>query len=142
MLDPSLVQYCKNDIRDLTGFSRTEFVSADLGRFVMRAHPDAGCVNDMGTVHGGFLLALTDMAAAGAADTYGKANSTMSVSANFLRPVDVDVDYFDIEANVVHAGRRTIVVEVSMVRPDGKQAFKATCTMAVLGDELLPQSWA
>ncbi len=141
MLDQSIVEYCKNDIRNLTGFERTEFVSVELGRFVMRAHPDKGCVNDLGTVHGGFLLALADMAAAGAADSYGKSSATMTVSANFLRSVDVNVDYFEVEAQVVHAGRRTMVVEVAMTRPDGKQAFKATCTMAVLGEELLPQTW-
>lgn len=141
MLDDFIVQYCKNDIRDLKGFDRTECISVELGHFVMRAHPDRGCVNDLGTVHGGFLLALADMAAAGAADSYGKSNATMTVSANFLRSVDVGVDYFDIEATAVHVGRRTMVIEVVMTRPDGKMAFKATYTMAVLGDELLPQTW-
>lgn len=141
MLDEFIVNYCKNDIRDLSGFDRTECISVELGHFVMRAYPDQGCVNDLGTVHGGFLLALADMAAAGAADSYGKANATMTVSANFLRSVDVNVDYFDIDATVVHAGRRTLVVEVTMTRPDGKVAFKSTYTMAVVGEELLPQSW-
>ena len=141
MLDDFIVQYCKNDIRDLKGFDRTECISVELGHFVVRAHPDRGCVNDLGTVHGGFLLALADMAAAGAADSYGKSNATMTVSANFFRSVDVGVDYFDIEATAVHVGRRTMVIEVVMTRPDGKIAFKATHTMAVLGDELLPQTW-
>ena len=141
MLDEAIVAYCKNDIRDLSGFDKTTFVSVELGHFKMRAHPDRGCVNDMGTVHGGFMLALADMAAAGAADSYGKSNATMTVSANFLRSVDVDVDYFDVEAKAVHAGSRTIVIEVVASRPDGKAAFKATYTMAVLGDTLLPQTW-
>ena len=82
MLDDFIVQYCKNDLRDLSGFDRTECISVELGHFVARAYPDHGCVNDLGTVHGGFLLALADMAAAGAADSYGKANATrMSLQA-------------------------------------------------------------
>ncbi len=141
MLDEAIASYCKNNIRELSGFDAIEFVAVDLGLFKMRAHPCPGCVNDLGTVHGGFMLALADMAAAGAADTYGKASATMTVSANFLRGVGGDVPYFDMEARVLHAGRRTLVVEVQASRPEGTLAFKATYTMAIVGEELLPQTW-
>ena len=36
----------------------------------MRAYPGADCANEYDNVHGGFLLALADEAASGAADTY------------------------------------------------------------------------
>ena len=86
MLDPRIYAYCEEDITNISGFDRSELVSAEEGRFVMHAHPGPDCGNNIGTVHGGFLLALADTAGTGAIDTLGRENATMSVNSNFLRP--------------------------------------------------------
>ena len=86
MLDERIIESCKSHIRNLRGFDRSEFVSVEKGRFEMRAYPGADCANEYDNVHGGFLLALADEAASGAADTYGYDNATMTVSANFFVP--------------------------------------------------------
>ncbi len=131
MLEPAVLAFCKSDVADIRGFDRTEFVLAEKGRFVMRAYPALDCGNNIGTVHGGFLLALADMAGTGVADTYGYQNTTMSLSGNFLRPARVDDEFLDVVATAVHAGKRTVVSDVVVSRPDGEVVFKATCTVAM-----------
>lgn len=86
MLDPRIRAYCQEDITDIGGFERSELVEVEEGRFVMKAYPGPDCGNNIGTVHGGFLLALADTAGTGAVDTLGCENATMSLSSNFLRP--------------------------------------------------------
>lgn len=131
MLDPKLLQYCKEDILDIRGFDRSEFVAAREGYFEFRAYPGPDCANNIGTVHGGFLLALADIAGAGVVDTLGRENTTMSVNASFLRPARIDDEYLLVVGTVLRAGRRTAVTEVTITRPDGELAFKATCTIAI-----------
>lgn len=86
MLDERIIESCKSHIRNLRGFDRSEFVSVEKGRFEMRAYPGADCANEYDNVHGGFLLALADEAASGAADTYGYDNATMTVWRTFFVP--------------------------------------------------------
>ena len=134
MLSDKVVDYCKTDLVNIGGFDRLEFVSAERGHFVMRAHPSEACVNNQGTVHGGYLLALVDMAGSGVADTLGYENVTMSLSANFLRPGRITDEYLQVEGVAVHAGRRTTVSEVTITRPCGEVVLKATATMAMFAD--------
>lgn len=131
MLDERIIKSCKSHIRNLRGFDRSEFVSVEKGRFEMRAYPGEDCANEYDNVHGGFLLALADEAASGAADTYGYDNATMTVSANFLRPARISDEYLSVVASVSHAGKRTVVAEVVISRPNGEVVFKSTYTMAV-----------
>ena len=131
MLDPVVLDFCKSDVADIGGFERAEFVSAEEGRFELRAYPGPDSANNIGTVHGGFLLALADIAGTGVADTYGFKNTTMALSANFIRPGLVDDEYLDVVGTVVHKGRRSVVSDVLITRPDGKVVLKATCTVAL-----------
>lgn len=132
MLDPVVLDFCKSDVADVGGFERSEFVSAEEGRFALRAYPGPDSANNIGTVHGGYLLALADMAGTGVADTYGIKNTTMSLTANFIRPGSIDDAYLDVVGTVVHKGRRSVVSDVVITRPDGKVVLKATCTVALL----------
>lgn len=134
MLSEKIIDYCRDDVCDIRGFERCEFVSAERGRFEMRAHPGPDCGNNVGTVHGGFLLALADMAGSGVADTCGFENVTMSMTSNFLRPARIDDAFLRVVGTAVHAGRRSVVSEVVISRPNGEVAFKATCTMAMFAD--------
>ena len=65
MLDPLVLDFCKSDVADIGGLERSEFICAEEGRFEMRAYPGPDSANNIGTVHGGFLLALADMAGTG-----------------------------------------------------------------------------
>ena len=86
-----------------------------------------------GSLHGGYFMALADGIGAAAAAYHlpeGAGTSTIESKTNFFRGVgDGEVT---ISARVVHAGRRTIVVDTDVVRADGKLASRTTQTQAVL----------
>lgn len=136
-MDDAIRKACVDSIHDVRGFDRTECVEVAEGHFVMRAYPGEDCSNEYGNAHGGWLLCLADMAASGAATTYGRDNVTMACGANFLRPVRADDPYVTVTADVVHIGRRTAVVDVTVVRPDGELSFKSTYTLAVFQTSVL-----
>lgn len=131
MLDSKIRAYCEEDITDIRGFDRSELVSVEEGRFVMRAYPGPDCGNNIGTVHGGFLLALADTAGPGAIDTLGRENATMSLNSNFLRPAYATDEYLEVTGAVLKRGKRAVVAEVEITRPNGELCMKATVTSAL-----------
>lgn len=84
--DPKILAYLEDDVVDIRGFDRCELREAHEGKFVLRAYPALDCANNVGSVHGGFLLALVDVVGTATVDTLGVENVTMSVNANYLRP--------------------------------------------------------
>lgn len=130
MLDERIVLQCKKNLLDIRGFDRTQFVSAERGSFVCRGIPGPDCANNMGNVHGGFLMMIADQAATCAAETHGFDNVTMAMTTNFLRPAHADDAYIEFTASTMHAGRRSIVVEVVARRPDGEIVMCSTYTQA------------
>lgn len=126
MIDPIIKAYCEEDVVDIRGFDRNELVDLDEGRFVMRAYPGPDCGNNIGTVHGGYLAALIDIAGTGAIDSLGRENATTSINTSFLRPALVDDEYIEVTGTVLRAGRRTAVSEVEIRRPNGDLVTKAT----------------
>jgi len=106
-------------------------------KVVLRAYPGLDCGNNIGTIHGGFLLALVDIVGTGAVDTLGRENATLSLSANYLRPVRVDDEYIDVIGTILKSGKRMVVSEVEIRRPDGELAVKATVNVAVTGNNII-----
>ncbi len=137
MLHPKILSYCQDDVVDIRGFDRCELHEVQEGRFVLRAYPGPDCGNNIGTVHGGFLLALVDIAGTGAVDTLGRENATLSLTANYLRPVQISDEYIDVIGTVLKSGRRMVVAEVEIRRPEGELALKATVNVAVTGNNII-----
>ncbi len=137
MLHPKILSYCQDDVVDIRGFDRCELHEVQEGRFVLRAYPGPDCGNNIGTVHGGFLLALVDIAGTGAVDTLGRENATLSLTANYLRPVQVSDEYIDVIGTVLKSGRRMVVAEVEIRRPEGELALKAVVNVAVTGNNII-----
>lgn len=131
MLDSVIMKYLEEDVCDIKGFDRSLLISADEGKFIMKVIPGEDCANNVGTIHGGFLLAVADIAASGACDTFGKECSSINFNANFMRPCLVSDEYLMVTGTVLKYGRKIAVVEVEIVRPNGKVAFKGTSTLAV-----------
>lgn len=136
MLSETIMKYLEDDVCDIRGFDRSELVSAEKGHFVMRVVPGEDCANNVGTVHGGFLLAVADIAASGACDTFGRECSSINFNANFMRPCFASDKYLTVTGTVVKCGRTIAVVEVEITRPDGKVAFMGTSTLAVLDEPI------
>ena len=86
-----------------------------------------------GSLHGGYLMALADGVGAAAASYHlppGVGTSTVESKTNFFR--GVAAGEVTVTASVIHAGRRTIVVQTDVRRADGKLATRTTQTQAVL----------
>lgn len=137
MVRPKILEYCKEDVVDIRGFDRNELIELEEGKFVLRAYPGPDCGNNIGTIHGGFLLALVDIVGTGAVDSLGYENATVSVNANYLRPVSVDDEYIDVIGRVLKPGKRMMVSEVEVIRPNGKLAVKATVTVALTSNLII-----
>ena len=137
MLDPKIQAYCEKDVADIRGFDRTVLISIEEGIFIMHAFPGSDCGNTIGTVHGGFLLALADIAGTGAVDTLGYINTTMSMQANFLRPVHITDDYLEVAGTVLKFGKRVAVSEVEIRRHTGELVVKASVTSAVFDSKII-----
>lgn len=136
MLKPTIINQCTQDFCTIAGFERTELTHLEEGRAVARAYPGPDCVNDVGTVHGGFLLALADQAAASAGESLGRVTVTLNMSASFFRPGLATDEYLEATSYVTHAGRRSIVTEVVIANPQGKTVFKGTFTLVPADKEL------
>ena len=86
-----------------------------------------------GILHGGYLMALADAAAALCAvqnlrpETW---TSTIESKTNLFRPVPSGT--VTATSTPIHVGRTTIVVQTDLTRDDGKLATRTTQTQAVL----------
>ena len=129
MLRQGVIDQCTQDLCDIRGFDRTELTHLEEGYAECRAYPGPDCVNDVGTVHGGFLLALADQATACSGESLGTVTVTQGLTASFFRPSLATDAYIDVKSRVIHAGSKTVVTEVEMFNPTGKLLFKATATL-------------
>ncbi|MCL5966770.1 MAG: PaaI family thioesterase [Deltaproteobacteria bacterium] len=106
------------------------------GEAVLEMKADRRHHNPMGTVHGGILCDLADLAMGYAfASTLGPGESftTLELKINFLRPV------FDekltAKAKVMHRGRSIGMVEVDVTNEAGKVVARGSSTCTVLSGE-------
>lgn len=91
-----------------------------------------GCTsNDV--LHGGYLMSLADTLGAICAGHHQPPNTmttTLESKTNFIRPVTEGE--ITITATPIHAGRRTIVVQTDITKPDGKLVSRTTQTQVVI----------
>ena len=82
--------------------------------------------NAVGTVQGGAIFTLADVAFAGAANSYGEKCVAMSAAASFIRPGSGKK--LHAEARAISKGRRSCVVEVEVRNGEGKLVAKIQFT--------------
>lgn len=75
--------------------------------------------NTSGNVHGGVLFTMADSVTGAASKTYGHQTTTIEGKINYLRAVSIDHEILTATANVLHAGRKTIVIECRITDSDG-----------------------
>ena len=107
------------------------------GRAVLTLEAGPRHANPMGTLHGGVLCDLADLAMGSAfASTLapGESFTTMNLAINFFRPVWKA--RLRAEARVVNRGKTVGYIECEVTDQDGKQVAKANSTCFVLrGDQ-------
>ena len=89
-----------------------------------------------GVLHGGYLVTLADSAAATLAYLNlppGATTATIEAKTNFLAAVREGS--VTARAELVHAGRRTIVVQVDVTADDGRLVTRTLQTQAVIGGD-------
>ena len=86
---------------------------------------DNSC-NAVGTVQGGAIFTLADMAFAAAANSYGDKCVAMSAAASFIRPGTGRQPHA--EAKTVSKGRRSCVVDADVRNDEGKLVAKIQFT--------------
>ena len=111
-------------------------VSAEKDKLVGELDVDHRHVNNSGNVHGGALLAFADDLGGGVAKLNipsGFRSTTIESKSNILRACTPG--RLTGVAVPIHAGRRTVVVQTSIYRADGKLAVVTTQTQLVLPRE-------
>ena len=108
------------------------------GRAAFESSPAEWQYNQLATVHGGWLSALLDSALGYAVHTVmpaGRGFATLDLHVRFVRAVTVAVSRLRVEAQVTHAGSRTVTAEGRIVGPDGKVYATGTTSCLVLKTE-------
>jgi uncharacterized protein (TIGR00369 family) len=117
----------------LLGF---EGVEAGPEAVVVRGAWAAERCTAAGVLHGGYLMTLADTAAATLAYLNlppGTTTATIEAKTNFLAAVREGS--VTARAALVHAGRRTIVVQVDVAADDGRLVSRTLQTQAVIGGD-------
>jgi len=120
-------------IATLIGFRMT---AIEPGRSRFELDADARHHNPMGTLHGGVLCDIADIAMGSAyASTLeeGESFTTLELKINFLRPVRAA--HLVAEGNLVQRGRTVGLVECAITDERGRLVAKATSTCLTLRGE-------
>ena len=95
-------------------------------------HVRAGDRNLLGSVHGGALMAIIDVAGAVAAWSYGEYAVTLNCNVQFLNAALQESILFA-EGFVEKHGKKTQVVRVVLTNEDGKKLCTASLTFFNMG---------
>ncbi len=119
---------------NFAGLLGIEIVSVTPEEIVCRMLVTPQMANRNGVLHGGALMTLADNAAGSAAfinSPADKSNTTVEAKTNFMRAVKVG-DTLTARCVPLHAGRTTLVLQVTMTREDGKVAAVTTQTHLIM----------
>ena len=114
-----------------------ELVEVGDGFAAFEAETDEAFLNPMGTVHGGWALALVDSATGCACMTLlpaGAAYATIETKANFSRPILRDSGRVRAEARVVAQGRRIHSAEARVTDRRGRVVAHGTSTLMIVSE--------
>ena len=114
----------ENDTFGKSNCMRLETVREGYAEAVMQITENS--CNAVGTVQGGAIFTLADLAFAGAANSYGDKCVAMSAAVSFIRPGSGKI--LRAEAKEVSKGRRSCVMEVEVKNEAGKLVSKIQFT--------------
>lgn len=109
-------------------------VEAEEGFVVFEGRTSGRLLNPMGTVHGGWALALIDSAAGCAGHSLlppGAAYATLETKANFVKAIRADAGAVRCEGRVLSGGRRIITAEARVTGPGGALLAHGGSTLLV-----------
>jgi uncharacterized protein (TIGR00369 family) len=110
-------------------------IEVEPGRAVFEGEPGPHLLNPLGSVHGGWALALIDSATGCAVHTEldaGTGYTTVETKVNFTRPITPDGGKVRCEGQVVTRGRQIATAEARLLSADGKILAHGTSTLIIL----------
>lgn len=111
------------------------------GFAVFEGEPGSHLLNPMGTVHGGWALALIDSATGCACHSVlpaGSSYTTIETKCNFSRPIKQDTGRVRAEGRVVSQGRQIISAQAQLLALDGRVLAHGTSTIMVFAGVTRP----
>src|SRR5919201_2201453 len=106
------------------------------GKAVFEGEPGEHLYNPIGSVHGGFAMALLDSAMGCAIHSTllaGERYTTLEGKTNFVRPITVDTGRVRCEGAVIHRGATVATAEGKLVAIDtGKLLAHGTTTCLII----------
>jgi uncharacterized protein (TIGR00369 family) len=106
----------------------------DEGRVLFEGTPDARLLNPLGTVHGGYALALIDSATGCAVHSRlpaGAGYATLETKVNFVRAIKPDGGPVRCEGSVLSLGRQIGTAEARLTSADGTLLAHGTSTLMI-----------
>ncbi|HEX8366903.1 MAG TPA: PaaI family thioesterase [Allosphingosinicella sp.] len=115
---------------------RLGFLLAEVGegRVAFEGVPDAGLLNPLGTVHGGYALTLIDSAAGCAVHSRlaaGTFYTTLETKVNFVRAIKPNGARVRCEGTVLSLGRQIGTAEARLTSVDGALLAHGTSTLMI-----------
>lgn len=132
-LDERYVRGALNILQDLRGFDSLEAVSMEEGHVVLSFPTSLGMSNPAGDLHGGFYMAVSDMAACMAAYSCGVKPVTLQSNFNFCKGIHINGQRVTVDAHVVRSGRTIQVIEVVFKDGAGELCLTASFTTFAKG---------
>ena len=131
-LTPELVAELKRNVPPQRELEGIDITASEPGGVRYEIDVPSSVLNYHGTIHGGFVSTLLEVAAGMATYAYGVSNVALACSTNFIRAVGAERVAVTAEAS--HKGRSTAVVHCSVNQAStGKLVAEATYTMFLLG---------
>lgn len=103
-----------NKLHDFGNFTKCKMMDISEGRSVVEMEVCDFMSNPVGTIHGGALFTLADIAVGSAASSYGAPAVSQSISFHFLRAATMDCKKITAYGNVIKRGKRSITIEVKL----------------------------
>lgn len=132
-LDEKLARRAMKNVTAQSEMASLRITEAAPGRIAFAIDAPNTVANYHGSVHGGFLATLLEVAAGMVATTLDLNNVALTSAVNFIKRAPVGP--LIVRGEVSHAGRSTIVAHCRVEAPDGKLLTEATFTLFVLPPE-------
>lgn len=131
--DEALANRAMKNVTAQAEMASLRVVGAERGRIAFTIEAPATVANYHGSVHGGFLATLLEVAAGMVATTLEVNNVALTSAVNFIKRAPLGPLLVEGEAS--HVGRSTIVTHCRVQTLEGKLLTEATFTLFVLPDE-------
>ena len=132
-LDERYVRGALNILHDLKGFDAVDADLIEKGHVVLSFPASLGMSNPAGDLHGGFYMAVSDMAACMATYSCGRKPVTLQSNFNFCKGIRINGQRVIVDAHVVRNGRTIQVVDVTFEDEEGSLCLAASFTTFAKG---------